>query len=158
MKRRLLKLEMERRLEEKNRAMKASQEAQSAASGARLARAGFRRNGRRASIMHVGAFLDVSSFVLRTGEGVRGPNLLFFPGVHVPPRALAWWLFSARCVTRNKIDYGLARHGRNQLPFCFVYGLVRGCRASAALSAGAGVFFSFFLWRYCLGGAPRSAQ
>ncbi|CAM9948769.1 unnamed protein product, partial [Laminaria digitata] len=60
MKRRLLKLEMDRRNEEKNRAMRASQEAQSAAAGARLARAGFRRHGRRASIMHVGG-PDVSS-------------------------------------------------------------------------------------------------
>eukprot|EP00904_Undaria_pinnatifida_P013732 jgi/Undpi1/948/HiC_scaffold_10.g04412.m1 len=62
MKRRLLKLEMERRLEEKqNRSMKAAQEAQSASAGARLARAGFRRFGRRASIMHVAGSMDAEA-------------------------------------------------------------------------------------------------
>ena len=69
MKRRLLKLEMERRLEEKqNRSMKAAQEAQSASAGARLARAGFRRFGRRASIMHVAGSMDVSCLFLRAAE------------------------------------------------------------------------------------------
>ena len=135
MKRRLLKLEMERRAEEKHRAMRAAQEAQTAAAGARLARAGFKRSGRRASIMHVGGFLDVRTLCFARRRQEEGPNFWFesFFGGHVTPRPPPAHLLHGWCSRRDVFDVTRSQigclFGEDQLSVSVVCVVVRHWRA-----------------------------